>query len=182
VIDSGTNRQNTPFGSRQRFEKAFPPLEDAVIEYRAARPGGAFRGSQPLPTLRLSMRNSVPITHCLSPNCRNGGYDFAVLVREMLSNGELERSGRISCAGRRGTELAVSCERWNDCSWATDFRVILIPEGMVSSMAPFTPETGTHRPPTERLRMRFPKLEEQTRKAAARISGGPGDTTGQQRD
>ena len=121
-----TRRQDKPLGSPADFERAFPGLEDAVIEYRAARPGGAFQTNRPLPTTRLSLRDRGPIMHCLNPNCRDGGYDVSRLVQEMLRAGDQERKGRVTCAGKEA-EPGKPWEECRDCSWVWDFRVTLVP-------------------------------------------------------
>lgn len=122
-----TRKQDKPFGSPAGFEMALPGLEDAVIEYRVALLGGAFRGNRPLPTTRLSLGEREPIMHWLNPNCRHGGYDVSNLIREMLSDREVEREGRVSCAGKEA-EPGKSWEECDNCSWAWDFRIALVPK------------------------------------------------------
>jgi hypothetical protein len=119
-------KQGKPLGNPSDFEEAFPGLEDAIIEYRAARPGGAFQTDRPLPTTRISLKVRGPIMHCLNPNCRNGGYDVSRLVREMLGAGDLEREGRVTCAGKEA-EAGRPWEECNECLWSWDFRLTLVP-------------------------------------------------------
>lgn len=108
------------------FEDAFPELADVILEYRAARPGGAFASDRPRPTTRISLRNRGPIMHCLNPTCRDGGYDVTTIVREMLAQQETEREGRVMCGGREG-EQGRAWEECRKCDWAWDFRITLVP-------------------------------------------------------
>lgn len=99
------------------FEDASPELADVILEYRAARPDGAFATDRPRPTTRISLRTRGPIMHCLNPNCRDGGYDVTALVREMIQSGEIRREGTVRCGGRE----AEPGRAWQDCAkcdWA----------------------------------------------------------------
>lgn len=126
MADTNAEKATSAWGNQSDFEEAFPGLEDAIIEYRAARPGGAFQTDRPFPTTRLSLRKRGPIMHCLNPNCRHGGYDIGALVREMLRTGELEHAGRVACVGKEG-DPGKAWEQCNDCLWSWDFRLTLVP-------------------------------------------------------
>jgi hypothetical protein len=89
----------TVAAQNRRFESTFPELEDFTLEYRAARPGGAFSGDRPLPTTKISLRNRGPIMHCLNPECRDGGHDVTAIVTEMFADGNPEWVGRVQCTG-----------------------------------------------------------------------------------
>lgn len=121
-----TRKQDKPLGSPADFERAFPGLEHAVMEYGAERPGGAFQTDRPLPTTRLRLRKRGPIMHCLNPNCIHGGYDVRRLVREMLGAGELEHAGRISCVSKEG-DPGKAWEQCTDCLWSWDSGLLWCP-------------------------------------------------------
>ncbi len=118
-------KHDDPFGRWADFEEAFPGLEDAIIEYRAARPSGAFQTDRPRPTTRISLRTRVPIMHCLNHQCSNGGYDVTAIVREMLAQRETQREGRVECGGREA-EPGRAWEQCRKCGWAWDFLITLV--------------------------------------------------------
>lgn len=107
------------------FEETFPELDDVTLEYRAARPGGAFSDDRPLPTTKISLRNRGPIMHCLNPACKDGGLDVTATVREMLAEGVSEWEGRVICTGVELEEAKAweECKRYN---WAWDLKVTLV--------------------------------------------------------
>lgn len=108
------------------FEEAYPGLEDVILEYRAARPGGAFQTDGPLPTTWISLRNRGPIMHCLNPACRDGGYDVTAIVREMLARQETQHESRVACSGKEA-ESGKAWEQCRKCDWAWDFLITLVP-------------------------------------------------------
>lgn len=115
------------FRQRTEFAKAFPDLEDAILEYRSSRPGGAFQSARPLPTTRISFRDrGRPIMHCMNPRCQGGDYDFSSTIPEMLAHGALEREGLVAYRGRN-VEPGKPWDECARCTWQWDYRLALVP-------------------------------------------------------
>ncbi len=121
----GRKKHEEPFGGRADFGEAFPGLEDAIIEHRAARPGGPFQTDRPRPTTKMSLRTRGPMMHCLNHQCSNGGYDVTAIVHEMLARQETQREGTVECGGREA-EHGRAWEQCRKCGWAWDFLITLV--------------------------------------------------------
>ena len=82
------------------FQKAFPKLESAVVEYSEYRPGGeSAEGYRRMHDLR-TYGGLLP---CGNPLCRRGGYELDLKVHEMVRNAVDVQEFTLSCRGDEGS-------------------------------------------------------------------------------
>lgn len=96
------NRSNRVFlGEPTTFEKAYPQLEDAVIEYEESGAGISewSKGKQ-----KASLKQIGGLIRCSNPLCKRGGFEIDInIIGHMLRNNELIKEGILRCPGDEGS-------------------------------------------------------------------------------
>ncbi len=87
-----------PFlGTTPDFDKAFPELKDAIINFVESD-----FGNDPKPGV-WSLRRNGPRMRCRNPRCQRGDYDFEYEVRLMVLTNVQEKEIYLSCPGDEGS-------------------------------------------------------------------------------
>jgi hypothetical protein len=86
------------FGHKTTFEKAFPEVEECVIEVQESRHGvsawnqGVSRYTNP-----------GEYINCSNSLCYNGGFNIGSPIREMVRAHKTEKEGNALCQGSEGS-------------------------------------------------------------------------------
>jgi hypothetical protein len=122
VMGTPMDRTNRYFISFTTFEKAFPELEDAIIEYVE---GGPYDYPLSQENRKLhSLKNQGPVICCGNTKCRQGGYEIDFDVRDMIRDSVSEREGNKVCPGSEGSPQLRKVYR--KCCNSIDYKISLI--------------------------------------------------------
>ena len=114
------------FRQTTNFDEAFPTLEDVIIEYRGSGQIGTEVGTwSPPEKHKIRMRKIGGAVRCGDPEC-HGGYEFDLIVHEMLGAKKLTREGKVMCRGVRGTPKLRKV--YGSCLNSIMYRIQLIPK------------------------------------------------------
>lgn len=86
------------FVGKASFEKAFPEVEECLVEVKERGPGVSN-----WPTATVRHRNPGEYINCSNPLCYNGGFRVGSDIREMVSKRETQREGSKICQGNEGS-------------------------------------------------------------------------------
>lgn len=91
-------------GGTCSFDKAFPDLAEALIQYYEAGDGieGA-RGFPPPGTYTNPHQVTEPRIRCSNNRCKRGGYDIEQEIRNMTLGKVTEREFELLCEGDEGS-------------------------------------------------------------------------------
>ena len=87
------------FGEKTTFEKAFPDVEECVVEVEETG-RGRFKS---LNQDAKHHRNPGRYINCSNPECYNGGFDIGSAIHDMVRARETEREGSELCQGNEGS-------------------------------------------------------------------------------
>ncbi len=91
-------------GGPTSFNKAFPDLEEALIQYYEIGDGiESIRGYPSLGTYTNLHQVTEPRMRCSNKRCRRGGYDIEQEIRNMTYSKATEREFILHCEGDEGT-------------------------------------------------------------------------------
>ena len=106
------DRSGRIFMKQGSFDKAFPTLKDAAVEYTEWDGGVKQRSG------KFYIRWQGGLMACSNPRCRRGGYEFDMEIHSMVREKANELKIRLCCPGdegspkgrRRGQSCTVSVE------------------------------------------------------------------------
>jgi len=98
-------RKNHLFGYTDSFEKAFPQLEAALIEYRETGDGVYENRSLGPDPSKYTNPHQVqePVMRCSNPRCERGGYQIDREIMNMIYAKAWHREFAIRCPGDEGS-------------------------------------------------------------------------------
>jgi len=101
------DRTDRVFDNPSTFEKAFPTLQDAIVECTEFKFLNRQVGSR-----RFDLRSQGGLMRCSNPRCYRGGYELDHEVSRLLSNQVkdsqvTEISIQMSCPGDEGTPKRI---------------------------------------------------------------------------
>ena len=110
------DRRNRVFGSETSFDRAYPKLQDAVVEYRRYTHTPETDQGTAFPE-RHSIRNDGGVIQCTNPACEGGGFEVDALIDDARRSPEGVKEDILSCKGheRMGggkTRTCCSCIRY----------------------------------------------------------------------
>lgn len=108
---------NYVFGREMSFEKAYPDLEDIVVEFKQYKLLSPGASGDDVP-VRHSIRMEGGRIPCDNPACINGGYRIDSLKPDSDAG---NKTGTISCGGHENMGLQK-----RSCFWQMRYRVQLI--------------------------------------------------------
>ncbi|MFA5929281.1 MAG: hypothetical protein WC861_00185 [Candidatus Micrarchaeia archaeon] len=102
------DRSMRVFGELTTFDKAFPALEDAILEYRETGYGTYEQYQSEEEKKRkydrqVSIKERGGLLRCSNPSCRRGGYEIDFAISAMTGSKQTEKEGFIVCHGDEGT-------------------------------------------------------------------------------
>jgi hypothetical protein len=108
------DRSRRIFMKPTSFEKGFPTLEQAIVEYTES--------DFVLPTRSGSwyLRDEGGLMSCGNPSCRRGGYELDREVSKMVRTGATENKIKLYCRGDEGSpkgrKIGRRCQRSIDAT------------------------------------------------------------------
>lgn len=91
-------------GGTCTFDKAFPELEEALIQYYEIGDGiETMRGFPPPGTYTNPHQVKEPRMRCSNNRCKRGGYDIEQEIRNMIYSRVTEREFILHCEGDEGS-------------------------------------------------------------------------------
>jgi hypothetical protein len=91
------DRSDRLFKPTNRFDEAFPTLEDATIHYTEFEFGNEDTKGI------VSLRREGGIMRCRNTRCIDGGYELDREVSRMIHDDVLENTVTLYCSGHEGT-------------------------------------------------------------------------------
>ena len=91
------------FSSKASFDKAFPEIEDVVIE--VTEDGRGIRQWRPSHQKRIYRKSNLPgeYVDCSNPLCCNGGISVGSMIRDMVRARTTEKEASEVCRGYEGS-------------------------------------------------------------------------------
>lgn len=97
-------RKNHLFGYTDSFAKAFPQLEEALIEYRETGDGVHENRLYVDPSVFTKPEQiNEPIMRCSNPRCERGGYEIDREIEKMTYSKALYSEFVLQCPGDEGS-------------------------------------------------------------------------------
>ena len=91
------DRSRRVFGTLSSFDKVFPQLEDALVQFTEYELASEKRNGT------HSLRAWGGLMHCGNSRCRRGGYEVDRVVSEMIRENVTEKEFELRCPGDEGT-------------------------------------------------------------------------------
>lgn len=85
------------FGTKTKFEKAFPEIENITIE--VIETGLYINDSR---ISHYNKTNTSEYVNCTNPMCYKGGFNLCNIIRDMIFKKDTERVGSAECQGNEG--------------------------------------------------------------------------------
>lgn len=95
------------FGEKVSFEKAFPTIEDVLVEVKE-QGQGAFGDK-----IRYKKSSIGEYIDCSNPLCYNGGFSIGRILRKMIENKQTELETSKFCKGYEGSPKGK--RRYRNC-------------------------------------------------------------------
>jgi hypothetical protein len=92
------NQGNYIFGEKTNFERAFPEVEQCIVEVHESGYGASGRAEG---TARYT--NPGEFINCSNPVCYNGGFNIGSPIRDMIRKHETNKEGNALCQGNEGS-------------------------------------------------------------------------------
>jgi hypothetical protein len=114
------------FGREMSFEKAFPNLEDIIVEYKQYKFLSPAASGEDLPR-RHSIRRDGGQIVCDNPACSNGGFRIDSVIND--SDAE-DKTGTMSCSGHE--KMGQGQKR--SCLSQIKYRIRLVPKAEATTI------------------------------------------------
>jgi hypothetical protein len=93
------DRSKRVFGKLTEFERVFPNVDSALVEYIEIKRAATSIEPQP----HYHEMHHGGLIACGNPRCKRGGYEMEGSLYTMSKNNETEMTGERSCPGDEGS-------------------------------------------------------------------------------